>query len=157
MRVDPCRSNLTNAYKALWLMEIEIEAKVDHITDHTKFSPTQPYSFSLTNRNGVPSLFYRLKSIVNKEFSGSMPQTQPFMQSWPHSNSPSGAIDSNSSCTLHRQQFLTQPKANDQYASFINLACLMNYSTNTNPIWMCKVAKAKFKCRLHHKLKMKTF
>ena len=37
---------------------------------------------------------------------------------------PRVVIDSNSSCMLHQQQFLTQPKANDQYAALTN----QNYS-----------------------------
>ena len=88
-------------------MVIEIEDKVGHITDHTKFSLILRYIFSFTNRNGFPSFSHRLKGVVNKEFPGAMPQNQPVMQSRPHSDSPGGVIDSNSSCTLRQQQFLT--------------------------------------------------
>ena len=68
----------------------------------------------------VLSIFHRLKGVVDKGFSGAMSEAQPFMQSRPHSDSPGGVIDSNSSCPLQQQRILTQPKANDQYAALTN-------------------------------------
>ena len=82
------------------------------------YQSTQPSWFSFTNKNGVLSFSHRHKGVVSKEFSGTLSQTQPFPQIGPHSDSHGTVIDSNSPCTLHKQQFLTQLKSSCNTANF---------------------------------------